>query len=252
MTASEGKPLSQRLREYVARPFHNRIDMDIIQGVESLEAECAEWKRVGNKDVKHRDEKIKALESALREADLQEKVRQFHLKFNFTANPVNEKPTLIPITLAMKRLKFLRSEVDELEEAEQLGDMVGIADALGDIAYFTYGNAVAYGIPLSKVFSEIHRSNMTKSPCLDKDGKATKGADYSPPDISGVLRHVSCTKADATMAELTESVDAVEKRIKEGDERMAQMDNILKELDDEDKKRKAILSKAGAEGETPK
>lgn len=36
------KPLSQRLREYVARPFHNRVDMDIINGVEALEAENAQ------------------------------------------------------------------------------------------------------------------------------------------------------------------------------------------------------------------
>jgi predicted HAD superfamily Cof-like phosphohydrolase len=128
------------------------------------------------------------LERRLAEADLQGKVRDFHLKFNFTANPVNEKPTLIPIGLAMKRLKFLQKEIDELEEAEQLGDLVKIADALGDILYFVYGNAVAYGIPIIPIFNEIHRSNMTKNPCLDKDGKAIKGLDYSPPDIEKALR----------------------------------------------------------------
>ena len=77
----------------------------------------------------------------------QELVRDFHLKFNFTANPVNEVPTLISIDLAQKRLRFLRHEVDELEEAEQLGDLVKIADALGDILYFIYGNAVAMVSP---------------------------------------------------------------------------------------------------------
>jgi len=184
----------------------DKPDCWIVQGsfaldqVKSLEAERDQLKgkvktgddffKIDEQLIKNLNEYISKLESRLAEADLQGKVREFHLKFNFTANPVNEKPTLIPIGLAMKRLKFLRKEVDELEEAEQLGDMVKIADALGDILYFVYGNAVAYGIPMIPVFNEIHRSNMTKSPCLDKDGKATKGEGYSLPDIVKALRGV--------------------------------------------------------------
>ena len=184
----------------------DKPDCWIVQGsfaldqVKSLEAERDQLKgkvktgddffKIDEQLIKNLNEYISKLESRLAEADLQGKVRDFHLKFNFTANPINEKPTLIPIGLAMKRLKFLRKEVDELEEAEQLGDMVKIADALGDILYFVYGNAVAYGIPMIPVFNEIHRSNMTKSPCLDKDGKATKGEGYSPPDIVKALRGV--------------------------------------------------------------
>ena len=69
-------------------------------------------------------------------------------------------------------------------------DLIKIADAIGDILYFVYGDAVAYGIPVIPVFNEIHRSNMTKSPCLDKDGKAVKGLDYSPPNLEKALRGV--------------------------------------------------------------
>ena len=140
--------------------------------------------------VKHWKDRAEAAESRVAEADLQGKVRDFHLKFNFTANPTNENPTLIPIELARRRFWLLLKEVDELEEAMEAEDLIKIANAIGDILYFVYGDAVAYGIPVIPVFNEIHRSNMTKSPCLDKDVRAVKGLNYSPPNLEKALRGV--------------------------------------------------------------
>ena len=69
-------------------------------------------------------------------------------------------------------------------EAVQQGDIVKIADAIGDIAYVAVGTAVTYGIP----FDDIYRgsppaANMTKVNTPD-EAKLVKGPDYQPPDIA--------------------------------------------------------------------
>jgi predicted HAD superfamily Cof-like phosphohydrolase len=51
--------------------------------------------------------------------------------------------------------------------------------------------AVLWGFPLQELFSEVHRSNMTKT-FAPNDGKKygaanPKGPRYSPPDIAGIL-----------------------------------------------------------------
>lgn len=72
-------------------------------------------------------------------------------------------------------------------------DIVGVADALGDIDYVTQGAGHAFGIDMDKLGEEIHRSNMTK---LGPDGepiyhpgtgKVLKPDTYEKPNIAGVL-----------------------------------------------------------------
>jgi predicted HAD superfamily Cof-like phosphohydrolase len=72
------------------------------------------------------------------------------------------------------------------------GDVIGIADALGDLEYVVNGMALSAGIPLPEVVAEIHRSNMTKlgrdgKPIIREDGKFLKGEDYEEPDLQAVL-----------------------------------------------------------------
>lgn len=83
------------------------------------------------------------------------------------------------------RNQLIREEVNELVDATNAGDLVGIADALADIVYVAYGTAYTYGIDLDAVLAEVHRSNMSKEP--GPTGKAVKGKRYSPPDVAGVL-----------------------------------------------------------------
>lgn len=67
-------------------------------------------------------------------------------------------------------------------------DVVKVADALADLLYVTVGAALEWGIPLDRVFAEVHRSNMTKTPGTKRgDGKILKGAGYEPPRIAEVL-----------------------------------------------------------------
>jgi Phosphoribosyl-ATP pyrophosphohydrolase len=84
------------------------------------------------------------------------------------------------------RVDYIREEAQELHDAVEAGDLIGVADALGDLAYVVYGAAWRCGIDLDAVITEVHRSNMTKTP-TPGDGKAIKGPGYSPPNLAAVL-----------------------------------------------------------------
>lgn len=113
----------------------------------------------------------------------QKQVREFMEKYK---QWTRDKAQLIPFTESHVRLKFHREEHLELNTAMAEHDLIGIADALGDLIYVILGTACAYGIDLEPVFQEIHRSNMTKQG-KDSSGKVMKGDNYSPPDIERML-----------------------------------------------------------------
>lgn len=121
---------------------------------------------------------------------IQDLVREFHQAYDVT---IQHEPKL-PDTYEEELLRrdLLEEEFDEFKEAQSLEDLVGIADALADMAYIIYGTALVYGINLDAVVREVHRSNMTKlgadgQPIRRSDGKVLKGPLYSPPNIEGVL-----------------------------------------------------------------
>ena len=117
-------------------------------------------------------------------------VRQFHEVFGVL---ISDRPTVdLPPEVIQLRLDLLREELAELESASEAGDLVAVADGLGDLAYVLYGAALTFGIDLDAVVREIHRSNMTKldevgRPILRADGKVLKGPRYQPPDIQVAL-----------------------------------------------------------------
>ena len=95
--------------------------------------------------------------------------------------------------LAALRLRLQREETEELAEAIEAGDVVGVADALADLVYVAYGTAITYGIDLDAVLAEVHRSNMSKlgrdgRPVMREDGKVLKSPWYTSPDVDGVLK----------------------------------------------------------------
>lgn len=86
------------------------------------------------------------------------------------------------------RLRLLGEEFKELRDALAINDTVEVADALADLLYVTIGAALQWGIPIERVFREVHRSNMTKERgSMRSDGKILKGPNYSPPDLSFVV-----------------------------------------------------------------
>jgi predicted HAD superfamily Cof-like phosphohydrolase len=146
----------------------------------------------------------------------QSKVLEFHRVFGAT---VNSKPTMPSLADKQLRVKLIAEELNEFSEALEAGDLVKIADALGDTLYVVLGSAVTCGIDLETVLSEIHRSNMTKLWTyneLDKvpstdcpviavrnlnpndrntrafvvkraDGKVLKSPSYEPANISAII-----------------------------------------------------------------
>jgi predicted HAD superfamily Cof-like phosphohydrolase len=105
---------------------------------------------------------------------------------------VQTSPKLPKYATQMLRLSLILEEYTELEDAIAEGHMEGIADALTDILYVTYGAGHAFGIDLDKCFEEVQRSNMSKlgadgKPIYRDDGKIMKGGNYSEPDLKKVL-----------------------------------------------------------------
>ena len=92
------------------------------------------------------------------------------------------------------RISLIEEELEELKEAMGKEDMVGVADALTDILYVTYGAGAAFGIDLDKCFEEVHSSNMSKldrngHPIYRNDGKILKGPDYFEPNLEKIIEN---------------------------------------------------------------
>lgn len=110
-------------------------------------------------------------------------VREFHVKFGVP-------DSLVPDISQHRdlRIKLIEEEFRELRDSLDQDDVLGVADALADLQYVVIGSALQWGIPLDRVFAEVHRSNMTKEGGGKRaDGKILKGPDYEPPDIAAAL-----------------------------------------------------------------
>lgn len=120
-------------------------------------------------------------------------VAEFHEAFGIENNI---SPTaglgLDQVTL---RYTLMREENEEYFEAAQKGDLVEIADALGDQLYILCGTILRHGLQhkIVEVFEEIQRSNMSKldqngRPIYREDGKVLKGPKYFRPNIAAILK----------------------------------------------------------------
>jgi len=98
-------------------------------------------------------------------------------------------PTIPSTSVRELRDQLIDEESIELYKASINNDLVEIADAVADLLYVTYGYGIAYGLPVQKVFDEVHRSNMSKflSGHKDKNGKWQKGSLWTPPNIARIL-----------------------------------------------------------------
>tara|TARA_B100001250_G_C19299867_1_gene571378 strand:- start:64 stop:474 length:411 start_codon:yes stop_codon:yes gene_type:complete len=92
------------------------------------------------------------------------------------------------------RHRLMKEENDEYLEAAKEGDLVEIADALGDMLYILCGTILKHGMQnkIEEVFTEIQRSNMSKldkngKPIYREDGKILKSDQYFKPDLKSIL-----------------------------------------------------------------
>ena len=94
----------------------------------------------------------------------------------------------------MLRYNLIKEENEEYLDACKNGDIVEIADALGDQLYILFGTILKHGLEhkIEEVYDEIHRSNMSKldeqgNPIYREDGKILKSNLYFRPDIKKIL-----------------------------------------------------------------
>lgn len=119
-------------------------------------------------------------------------VQEFHRAFGLG---VKEQPTVDLKTEKIRlRFELMKEENEEYLEAAVRGDMVEVADALGDMLYILCGTIIEHGMQdkIAEVFDEIQRSNMSKlgedgKPVYREDGKVLKGPNYSAPDLEKIF-----------------------------------------------------------------
>jgi predicted HAD superfamily Cof-like phosphohydrolase len=109
-----------------------------------------------------------------------QRLQEFHRKFDADAGAYRD--------LLSRRLEFIQEEVREVTEAidevkqalppEQLKAKAHLIKELVDVLYVTYGTLDLMGIDADAAFTEVHASNMSKTP--NPAGKAIKGEGYRP------------------------------------------------------------------------
>ena len=120
------------------------------------------------------------------------KVELFHDSFGIKNN---YKPTTELSKEEIElRFNLMKEENEEYLDAALNGDIVEIADALGDQLYILCGTILKHGLQhkIEEVFTEIQRSNMSKldengQPIYREDGKILKSNLYFKPDIHSIL-----------------------------------------------------------------
>ena len=119
-------------------------------------------------------------------------VHEFHSAFGLG---IENSPIVdLGIKKNLLRYELMREENEEYLEAANNGDLVEVADALGDMLYILCGTIIEHGMQdkIEEVFNEIQRSNMSKlgadnKPIYREDGKVLKGPNYFKPNIKEIL-----------------------------------------------------------------
>lgn len=121
-----------------------------------------------------------------------EAVETFHNAFKIENN--YQPAAVLSEADVTLRFNLMKEENEEYLEAARNGDIVEIADALGDQLYILCGTILKHGLQdkIAEVFQEIQRSNMSKldengQPIYREDGKVMKSALYFKPNIQAII-----------------------------------------------------------------
>jgi predicted HAD superfamily Cof-like phosphohydrolase len=127
----------------------------------------------------------------MQKIDSLNQVAEFHRTFKA---PILENPQIPSEKRANLRYNLLAEELEELKEAIEQKDLVGIADALCDLQYVLSGAVLEFGLgeKFVQLFDEVQRSNMSKACSTREEAEATVKAYHDK---------------DGTEAEIVESGD---------------------------------------------
>lgn len=122
----------------------------------------------------------------------------YGLDYNYSP-PFNApvgKPKFPPIDLRTMLVGMTTVAHRNYMKAEVTNDPKVISSTLRILANTVFATALIYSIPLTAIFTEVHRSNMAKlgedgKPIYREDGKVIKPANWQPPNIMSVLEQAS-------------------------------------------------------------
>ena len=119
-------------------------------------------------------------------------VETFHNAFGIS-NEYSPNATILEKDFIL-RYSLMKEENEEYLQAAKEGDLIEIADAVGDMLYILCGTILKHGLQdkIADIFEEIQKSNMSKldkngRPIHREDGKVLKSDLYFKPDIKRVL-----------------------------------------------------------------
>lgn len=119
-----------------------------------------------------------------------EQVKAFQLAFN---HPVKETPTAMGSDRAEKRMNWIKEEVQEFLDSDNVVDQ---ADAMIDTIYFAIGTLVEMGVKPQRLMDIVQHANMSKlhadgKPHYKQDGKVKKpeGWEDPYPKLSAAITH---------------------------------------------------------------
>jgi predicted HAD superfamily Cof-like phosphohydrolase len=106
------------------------------------------------------------------EADILGMTKHFHDVFG---HPVVEEPKIPTEDRWMLRIKLLREEIQEMEDALKEGNLVEVADAAADAGFILGGTIHEFGLgkKFPEIFSEVYRSNMSKMCNTEQEAQDT-------------------------------------------------------------------------------
>lgn len=109
-----------------------------------------------------------------------EQVKAFQKAFN---HPYQNTPTLITPERAEKRMNWIKEEVQEFLDSDNVVDQ---ADAMIDTIYFAIGTLVEMGVKPQELMDIVQHANMSKlwpdgKPHYKEDGKVKKPEGWEDP-----------------------------------------------------------------------
>jgi predicted HAD superfamily Cof-like phosphohydrolase len=118
-------------------------------------------------------------------------VKKMHEHFGI---PLQKEPGLLDEETMDFRIRFLREELRELEDAYDVADIEEIADGLIDLCIVAMGTAAMMGLDFNNMFLEVNAANMRKVR-VEHAGESKRGhgfdlkkpVDWKGPDLRKYL-----------------------------------------------------------------
>ncbi|NSL88243.1 nucleoside triphosphate pyrophosphohydrolase family protein [Chitinophaga sp. Mgbs1] len=99
-------------------------------------------------------------------------VAEFHSTFR---HPIEQSPLIPSQQRCELRVSLIQEELNELKAAIAGNNLVEVADALCDLQYVLSGAILEFGLgeKFNALFSEVHRSNMSKACKTEEEAEQT-------------------------------------------------------------------------------